>query len=145
MKRSIKKSLWWVFTSLYLLFFGVYIYVLIAKPDLYSNSGGPSFRIHLFCGVECTATDLWGGQVAVYNHGAPYTGSILDDSAKIVGAWNACGCYFRHIAFASQIPGWWTFMFSLWYPIIIFGAFPAITLLKIILRQMPQTNSGNKA
>jgi hypothetical protein len=129
MKRTVTNGLVVVSTLLCLAFLTLYGYAWIVKPDVFQ----PSSRIHVVGDLGVYVTGSWGGQIAIFNYDAPYLGSMLGD-AKIIGGFDNCGIYFRRIRYDIPKKDWWTLMFSLWYPIIIFGVTPITSLSRYLMR-----------
>jgi len=110
------------------LFIGLYSYAWIFDPDLHSLP----FEISIG-NVHLTVTKSWGGNLVLFNQEAPYTGGIYamaGDKTVTAKGWDGLGIYFRFIKDTKMVGSWWTFMVSLWYPVIIFAILPLTFAVK---------------
>jgi len=55
--------------------------------------------------------------------------------------WDGCGIYFRIVKDTKKTDNWWTFMVSLWYPVIIFGVLPAVYVVQKLRGTKPAAQS----
>jgi len=80
--------------------------------------------------VKMTVIRDSGGVVLFFNRGAPYMNGSEGGNEK-KHSWRGPGI--GYIAFTSPPTSgekWWTFAFSVWYPIIIFGILPLVLTVK---------------
>ncbi len=124
-----------------LFFLSLSLYFTVS--DYYPNPDVGGSDIHwrylsIGGGIHITATGLWGGNVVLFNGDVPYTGSVIyiadnksTDNSQSVTGWTTHGIYFRDIPqTAGRKQTWWTLMFKLLYPIIVFGALTFLLLLR---------------
>jgi hypothetical protein len=73
-----------------------------------------------------------GGRMVFFNGLEPNDTTSFgpQDSRTNVRGWAIYGVYFGLADHPASNEKWWTFMISLWYPIIIFGILPAIFIVK---------------
>lgn len=121
-------------TVLFFVFVGVLIYAWLNSPNPRTNESGVHWSYVSLGKVHVAVTMERGGNLVLFNQKAPYTGSIYklagDNSVNETGL-TSCGIYFRHITHTNEKgQNWWTLMVSLWYPIIIFGIFPCILIIR---------------
>ena len=85
--------------------------------------------------VHIAVTKNWGGNLVFFNLNRPYTGSIIgfsgDKTVHESGVtWG--GVYYRSIRhYVKEDGDQWTLMFSLWYPVAIFGILLAVTIYQL--------------
>jgi hypothetical protein len=129
MKRKLFIGSAIISTTFFLTFVGLFIYAWTVKPNLYFES---HHYFPIFGGIKMTVTDRWGGNILFFDQEAPYTDSIVSltgDKTSVKGC-DGWGIYFRLIINPDRKDSWWTLMFSLWYPIVIFCVLPLISLIQ---------------
>ena len=109
---------------------GIYAHALIVNP-LY-NQTLPHVTVG---GINISTTSHWGlgGSVLFYNRELPYLRNITygpvpgeDLQTKGFDGWGI-----HYSALVSSATGtWWSFMFSLWYPISFLGILPSVYLIR---------------
>jgi hypothetical protein len=110
------------------MFTSIMVCVWVVLP---ASNQTPKFSVGKF---HASLTQRMGGSMVFFNQEVPYMGSIIsfagDESVKETG-YDFYGIYFRTIYHAKKRT-WdqWTFIISLWYPIILFGILPAIFAVK---------------
>jgi hypothetical protein len=127
MKKRIQISCAVVSLTAFLVSMMLTIYVWTVNPNplkhwSYVRLGG---EIHV------AVINRWGSNVVFYNEDMPYLGDVIsvDDRPKISErGWSGCGIYLRLIKNIDIGATWWTFMISLWYPIVFFSISSVICL-----------------
>ena len=114
-------------------FVGLYIYAHVADPHTHLESSS-AYCPHVSLGdVKATVVKDWGGNVVFFNQAVPFFGgtiSLAGDKTVSETGWDGCGTYFRIVKDTKRTDNWWTLMFSLWYPIIIFSVLPAVYVVQ---------------
>jgi hypothetical protein len=119
-------------------FVGLYIYTLIADPNLNISTSGkwlvksyPHFS--LGNDFKITVTKDGGGNVIFFNQDAPIVGALVVDIGEHTGSeegWNSLGIDYRIVKDTRRSDSWWTLNFSIWYPIIIFSILPLVFFMR---------------
>jgi len=149
MKKKILSVCTLVSASLFVVFAGLYIYILVAAPDSgihwpnitikHSNpttvTNYPSKTTSVDNpSVHISVTKDWGGNVVIFNQDGPCVGAMVismsNDHSTTETGWVYFGIFYRLITDTHRPDNWWTLMISLWYPIILFGILPAIFVVK---------------
>jgi hypothetical protein len=155
MKRQFFRNCAYLSTVLFLGFVGLYAYVWIDDPNpkvsgagihwsyisighttkSLTGTNGPTTGTYIYddSGLRFTATKEYGGNLVFFNQAVPFFGGTIGfagDKTVSEKGWDGCGIYFRIVKDTKRADSWWTFMISLWYPVIIFGILPIVFVVK---------------
>lgn len=86
----------------------------------------PSDSIPILSGYRLGFED---GGAWFYNNQMPYRGSIIS-SSSVKSGYDLPGIYFRHISLQGSLPAYNTLRASLWYPVLVFAALPALWIFR---------------
>ena len=114
-------------------FIGLWVYALVADPNLYSYPEPKFFHVSIG-NVSMAVNKEDGGRVVFYNGPIPnaHTSGFSPDNVTF---YEGCGIYFLLINVTASKVTWWTLIISFWYPVIIFAILPAIYLFKRLFRR----------
>jgi cytochrome oxidase Cu insertion factor (SCO1/SenC/PrrC family) len=119
---------------LFLGFVGLLIFAVVANPRIQMDSSNINCpHISFGGGVNFTVTKDNGGNLILFNQNLPFFGgtiALAGDKTTTETGWDGFGIYFRIVKDAKVVSNWWTFMISLWYPIVITTILPTFFFLK---------------
>lgn len=110
------------------LFYWTFFYALISNP-LYKQP----MRYVTIGNVYLTVTSHWGlgGSILFFNQDLPYLQNITDPGpTEVDGGFDWCGTHLYKYKSNSMRQTWWSFMFSIWYPIAIFSSVSLLFLVE---------------
>jgi hypothetical protein len=140
MKYRMFKTFAYVSAILFWGFMGLSAYTWLGGPNPRTDESGIQWSYTSLGNLHVTVTSDWGGNLVFFNGEAPYTGSVVSlagDKSVVERGLTGLGIYFRLIEYTSKNETWWTFMISLWYPVIILAILPAVLVVQKLRRQKP--------
>jgi hypothetical protein len=118
----------------FIIFVGLYAYALVVSPNLYSHPQ-TSFPDVSLKKTSIAVNKYNGGQMVIFNGPIPNDTASWGPSNNTNNEKVLCGYGVTYKSIYIDEAGtkessWWTLMISLWYPIIIFGIWPAFVVFK---------------
>jgi hypothetical protein len=102
-----------------------------AKNQAYTHlSGDLTYpRISLAKNFNVSVYKKPRASLLFFNQTAPWFAGTLGDNQTERG-WDGWGFFYRIVNDTDRKETWWTLMFSIWYPIIIFAILPLVFIIK---------------
>ncbi|MGA3266089.1 MAG: hypothetical protein ABSE16_04625 [Verrucomicrobiota bacterium] len=145
MKNRLYKNCAYASTVLFCGFAGLLAYAWLATSNPRADESGIHWSsASLGSNLHVAVTSNWGGILVFFNRAMPYTGSVVSftgDKSVTERGWTGWGLYFRLIEHTETNETWWTFMISLWYPVVICGILPAVFVVQRLRGTKPVTQS----
>ena len=169
MKNKLLRNCAYVSTVFFLGFLGLFVYVWIEDPNPkvsgegihwsyisighatkpLTGTNGPATGTYIYDdnGLRFAVTKEYGGNLVFFNQAVPFLGGTIGFAGdKTVGerGWDGGGIYFRVVKDPERTDNWWTFMVSLWYPVIIFGILPVVFVVQKLRTTKSVTQSEGR-